>query len=143
MKSEEKLNHLFETLRNEKPLRVFLILPLGLKPLLRLLFPNQLVKLSFKKNFFIMSSIVTTLIVGGLLFLPGNKESKRTPPQNNTTKEAIEYKSDGNIERNGPEGFSKGTWKLDTTKGELITKTDNNKEKKYQIIHLDKNKLHY
>jgi hypothetical protein len=90
-----------------------------------------------------MSSIVTTLIVGGLLFLPGNKESKRTPPQNNTTKEAIEYKSDGTIERNGSEGFSKGTWKLDTTKGELITKTDNNKEKKYQIIHLDKNKLHY
>jgi hypothetical protein len=36
-----------------------------------------------------MSTIVTTLIVGGLLFLSGNKESKRTPPQNNTTKEAI------------------------------------------------------
>jgi hypothetical protein len=36
-----------------------------------------------------MSTIVTTLIVGGFLFLSGNKESKRTPPQNNTTKEAI------------------------------------------------------
>ena len=57
--------------------------------------------------------------------------------------DTIEYKSDGTIDRNGSEGFSKGTWKLDTTKGELITKIDNNKEKKYQIIHLDKNKLHY
>lgn len=57
--------------------------------------------------------------------------------------DTIEYKSDGTIDRNGSEGFSIGTWKLDTTKGELITKIDNNKEKKYQIIHLDKNKLHY
>jgi len=57
--------------------------------------------------------------------------------------DTIEYKSDGTIERNASEGFSKGTWKLDTTKGEPITKIDNNKEKKYQIIHLDKNKLHY
>jgi hypothetical protein len=44
--------------------------------------------------------------------------------------DTIEYKSDGTIDRNGSEGFSKGTWKLDTTKGELITKIDNNKEKK-------------
>jgi len=36
-----------------------------------------------------MSTIVTTLIVGGFLFLSGNKESKSTPPQNNTKKEAI------------------------------------------------------
>jgi hypothetical protein len=36
-----------------------------------------------------MSTIVTTLIVGGFLFLSGNKESKRTPPQKNTSKEAI------------------------------------------------------
>jgi hypothetical protein len=36
-----------------------------------------------------MSTIVTTLIIGGFLFLSGNKESKRTPPQNNTKKEAI------------------------------------------------------
>jgi hypothetical protein len=57
--------------------------------------------------------------------------------------DTIEYKSDGTIDRNGSEGFSKGIWKLDTTKGELITKTDNNKEKKFQIIHLDKNKLHF
>ena len=35
-----------------------------------------------------MSTIVTTLIVGGFLFLSGNKESKRTPPQKNTSKEA-------------------------------------------------------
>jgi hypothetical protein len=44
--------------------------------------------------------------------------------------DTIEYKSDGTIDRNGSEGFSIGTWKLDTTKGELITKIDNNKEKK-------------
>jgi hypothetical protein len=35
-----------------------------------------------------LSTIVTTLIVGGFLFLSGNKETKRTPPQKNTSKEA-------------------------------------------------------
>ena len=35
-----------------------------------------------------MSTIAITVLVGGLLFLPGNKESKDTPQQKNTTKES-------------------------------------------------------
>ena len=89
MKSEEKLNHLFETLRNEKTSTSVSDVTSWITAPAQVTVPKSTSKIIIQKNFFIMSSIVTTLIVGGLLFLPGNKESKRTPPQNNTTKEAI------------------------------------------------------
>jgi hypothetical protein len=89
MKSEEKLNHLFETLRNEKTSTSVSDVTSWITAPAQVAVPKSTSKIIIQKNFFIMSSIVTTLIVGGLLFLPGNKESKRTPPQNNTTKEAI------------------------------------------------------
>jgi hypothetical protein len=89
MKSEEKLNHLFETLRNEKTSTSVSDITSWIETSAQVTIPKSTSKIINQKNFFIMSSIVTTLIVGGLLFLPGNKESKRTPPQNNTTKEAI------------------------------------------------------
>jgi hypothetical protein len=89
MKSEEKLNHLFETLRNEKTSTSVSDITSWIEASAQVTIPKSTSKIINQKNFFIMSSIVTTLIVGGLLFLPGNKESKRTPPQNNTTKEAI------------------------------------------------------
>jgi len=89
MKSEEKLNHLFETLRNEKTSTSVSDITSWIEASAQVTIPKSTSKIIIQKNFFIMSSIVTTLIVGGLLFLPGNKESKRTPPQNNTTKEAI------------------------------------------------------
>jgi hypothetical protein len=89
MKSEEKLNHLFETLRNEKTSTSVSDVTSWIQAPAQVTVPKSTSKIIIQKNFFIMSSIVTMLIVGGLLFLPGNKESKRTPLQNNTSKEAI------------------------------------------------------
>jgi hypothetical protein len=89
MKSEEKLNHLFETLRNEKTSTSVSDVTSWIKAPAQVTAPKSTSKIIIQKNFCIMSTLVTTLIVGGFLFLSGNKESKSTPPQNNTTKEAI------------------------------------------------------
>jgi hypothetical protein len=89
MKSEEKLNHLFASLKAEKASTSVADVTSWIQASAQVSAPKSTSKSIIQKNFFIMSTIVTTLIVGGLLFLPGNKESKRTPPQNNTTKEAI------------------------------------------------------
>jgi hypothetical protein len=89
MNSEEKLNHLFEALKAEKASTSVADVTSWIQASAQVTAPKSTSKIIIQKNFFIMSTIVTTLIVGGLLFLPGNKESKRTPLQNNTTKEAI------------------------------------------------------
>ena len=89
MKSEEKLNHLFEALKAEKASTSVADVTSWIQASAQVTAPKSTSKIIIQKNFFIMSTIVTTLIVGGFLFLSGNKESKSTPPQNNTTKEAI------------------------------------------------------
>jgi hypothetical protein len=89
MNSEEKLNHLFELLKAEKASISVADVTSWIQASAQVSSPKSTNKIIIQKNFFIMSTIVSTLIVGGLLFLSGNKESKITPPQNNTTKEAI------------------------------------------------------
>jgi hypothetical protein len=89
MNSEEKLNHLFASLKAEKASTSVADVTTWIQASAQVSAPKSTSKSIIQKNFFIMSTIVTTLIVGGFLFLSGNKESKRTPPQNNTTKEAI------------------------------------------------------
>jgi hypothetical protein len=89
MNSEEKLNHLFELLKAEKASISVADVTSWIQASAQVSSPKSTNKIIIQKNFFIMSTIVSTLVVGGLLFLSGNKESKITPPQNNTTKEAI------------------------------------------------------
>jgi DUF4097 and DUF4098 domain-containing protein YvlB len=89
MKSEEKLNHLFASLKAEKASTSVADVTTWIQASAQVSAPKSTSKSIIQKNFFIMSTIVTTLIIGGFLFLSGNKESKRTPPQNNTKKEAI------------------------------------------------------
>jgi hypothetical protein len=89
MNSEEKLNHLFASLKAEKASTSVADVTTWIQASAQVSAPKSTSKSIIQKNFFIMSTIVTTLIVGGFLFLSGNKESKSTPPQNNTTKEAI------------------------------------------------------
>ena len=89
MNSEEKLNHLFASLKAEKASTSVADITTWIQASAQVSAPKSTSKSIIQKNFFIMSTIVTTLIVGGFLFLSGNKESKSTPPQNNTTKEAI------------------------------------------------------
>jgi hypothetical protein len=89
MNSEEKLNHLFEALKAEKASTSVADVTSWIQASAQVTAPKSTSKIIIHKNLFIMSTIVTTLIVGGFLFLSGNKESKSTPPQNNTTKEAI------------------------------------------------------
>jgi hypothetical protein len=89
MNSEEKLNHLFASLKAEKASTSVADVTTWIQASAQVSAPKSTSKIIIQKNFFIMSTIVTTLIVGGFLFLSGNKESKSTPPQNNTTKEAI------------------------------------------------------
>ena len=89
MKSEEKLNHLFEALKAEKASTSVADVTSWIQASAQVTAPKSTSKSIIQKNFFIMSTIVTTLIVGGLLFLSGNKEPKRTPPQKNTSKESI------------------------------------------------------
>jgi hypothetical protein len=88
MNSEEKLNHLFEALKAEKASTSVADVTSWIQASAQVTAPKSTGKIIIQKNLFIMSTIVTTLIVGGFLFLSGNKESKSTPPQNNTTKEA-------------------------------------------------------
>jgi hypothetical protein len=89
MNSEEKLNHLFASLKAEKTSTSVADVTSWIQASAQVSAPKSTSKSIIQKNFFIMSTIVTTLIIGGFLFLSGNKESKRTPPQNNTKKEAI------------------------------------------------------
>lgn len=89
MRPEEKLNHLFEALKAEKASTSVADVTSWIQASAQVTAPKSTSKMIIQKNFFIMSTIVAALIVGGILFLSGNKESKRIPPQNNTTKEAI------------------------------------------------------
>ena len=89
MKSEEKLNHLLASLKAEKASTSIADVTSWIQASAQVNAPESTGKIIIQKNFFIMITIVTTLMVGGLLFLPGNKESKITPPQKNTSKEAI------------------------------------------------------
>jgi hypothetical protein len=89
MNSEEKLNHLFASLKAEKTSTSVAEVTSWIQASAQVSAPKSTSKSIIQKNFFIMSTMVTTLIIGGFLFLSGNKESKRTPPQNNTKKEAI------------------------------------------------------
>jgi hypothetical protein len=88
MNSEEKLNHLFASLKAEKASTSVADVTTWIQASAQVSAPKSTSKSIIQKNFFIMSTIVTTLIIGGFLFLSGNKESKRTPPQKNTSKEA-------------------------------------------------------
>jgi hypothetical protein len=73
MKSEEKLNHLFETLRNEKTSTSVSDVTSWIKAPAQVTVPKSTSKIIIQKNFFIMSSIAT-IIVTGVLFMSGNKE---------------------------------------------------------------------
>jgi hypothetical protein len=88
MRPEEKLNHLFEALKAEKASTSVADVTSWIQASAQVSAPKSTSKMIIQKNFFIMSTIVAALIVGGFLFLSGNKESKRTPPQKNTSKEA-------------------------------------------------------
>jgi hypothetical protein len=73
MKSEEKLNHLFETLRNEKTSTSVSDVTSWITAPAQVTVPKSTSKIIIQKNFFIMSSIAT-IIVTGILFMFGNKE---------------------------------------------------------------------
>lgn len=89
MKSEDKLNHLFEKLKAEKVSISVSDVTSWIQVSPQATAPKSTGRIIFQKNNFILSTVVATLIVGGLLFLTGNKESKRTSEQKNITKESI------------------------------------------------------
>jgi hypothetical protein len=80
MKSEEKLNHLFETLRNEKTSTSVSDVTSWIKAPAQVTVPKSTSKIIIQKNFFIMSSIAT-IIVTGVLLMSGNKEPNIAPKQ--------------------------------------------------------------
>lgn len=80
MKSEEKLNHLFETLRTEKTSTSVSDVTSWIEASAQVAVPKSTSKIIIKKNFFIMSSIAT-IIVTGILFMSGNNEQNITPKQ--------------------------------------------------------------
>jgi hypothetical protein len=80
MKSEEKLNHLFETLRNEKTSTSVSDVTSWITAPAQVTVPKSTSKIIIQKNFFIMSSIAT-IIVTGVLFMSGNKEPNIAPKQ--------------------------------------------------------------
>ena len=80
MKSEEKLNHLFETLRNEKTSSSVSDVTSWIKAPAQVTVPKSTSKIIIQKNFFIMSSIAT-IIVTGVLLMSGNKEPNIAPKQ--------------------------------------------------------------
>lgn len=80
MKSEEKLNHLFETLRTEKTSTSVSDVTSWIEAPAQVTVPKSTSKIIIQKNFFIMSSIAT-IIVTGILFMSGNKEPNIAPKQ--------------------------------------------------------------
>lgn len=80
MKSEEKLNHLFETLRTEKTSTSVSDVTSWIEAPAQVAVPKSTSKIIIQKNFFIMSSIAT-IIVTGILFMSGNKEPNIAPKQ--------------------------------------------------------------
>ena len=80
MKSEEKLNHLFETLRNEKTSTSVSDVTSWIKAPAQVTVPKSTSKIIIQKNFFIMSSIAT-IFVTGVLLMSGNKEPNIAPKQ--------------------------------------------------------------
>lgn len=80
MKSEEQLNHLFETLRTEKISTSVSDVTSWIEASAQVAVPKSTSKIIIQKNFFIMSSIAT-IIVTGILFMSGNKEQNITPKQ--------------------------------------------------------------
>jgi hypothetical protein len=80
MKSEEQLNHLFETLRTEKISTSVSDVTSWIKAPAQVTVPKSTSKIIIQKNFLIMSSIAT-IIVTGILFMSGNKEQNITPKQ--------------------------------------------------------------
>jgi hypothetical protein len=80
MKSEEKLNHVFETLRNEKTSTSVSDVTSWIKAPAQVTVPKSTSKIIIQKNFLIMSSIAT-IIVTGILLMSGNKEPNIAPKQ--------------------------------------------------------------
>jgi hypothetical protein len=80
MKSEEQLNHLFETLRTEKTSTSVSDVTSWIEASAQVTVPKSTRKIIIQKNFFIMS-LITTIIVTGILFMSGNKEQNITPKQ--------------------------------------------------------------
>jgi hypothetical protein len=80
MKSEEKLNHLFETLRTEKTSTSVSDVTSWIQASAKVTAPKSTSKIIIQKNFFIMSSIAT-IIVTGILLMSGNKEPNIAPKQ--------------------------------------------------------------
>jgi hypothetical protein len=80
MKSEEKLNHLFEALKAEKASTSVSDVTSWITAPTQVTVPKSTSKIIIQKNFFIMSSIAT-IIVTGILFMSGNKEQNITPKQ--------------------------------------------------------------
>ena len=92
MKSEEKLNHLFETLRNEKTSTSVSDVTSLIKAPAQVTVPKSTSKIIIQKNFFIMSSIAT-IIVTGVLLMSGNKEPNIAPKQRKDMQATIQYTS--------------------------------------------------
>jgi hypothetical protein len=80
MRPEEKLNHLFETLRNEKTSTSVSDVTSWITAPAQVTVPKSTSKIIIQKNFFIMSSIAT-IIVTGVLLMSGNKEPNIAPKQ--------------------------------------------------------------
>jgi len=89
MKSEEKLNHLFETLRTEKTSTSVSDVTSWIEAPAQVPVSKSTSKIILQKNFFIMSSIAT-IIVTGILFMSGNKEQNVAPKQKKDKQTEIE-----------------------------------------------------
>ena len=92
MKSEEKLNHLFETLRTEKTSKSGSDVTSWIAASAQDAVPKSTRKIIIQKNFFIMS-LITTIIVTGILFMSGNKEQNITPKQKKDKQATIQNTS--------------------------------------------------
>ena len=90
MNTEEKLNHLFESLKAEKASTSVSDVTSWIQVSTQVTVPKSISNnIIIQKNILIISIVLAALIVGGLLFLSGNKEPKRTSEQKNITKESI------------------------------------------------------
>jgi hypothetical protein len=89
MKSEEKLNHLFETLRTEKTSTSVSDVTSWIEASAQVTAPKSTSKIIIQKNFFIMSSIAT-IIVTGVLLMSGNKEPNIAPKQKKDMQSTIQ-----------------------------------------------------
>ena len=91
-----------------------------------------------------MQPVIKTMLATNPQFInldEATKESTLVMVMEQLANMRVEYKSDGSMLRNDPNGEVAGTWSLSEDGKELTTKSEGKPDKKYTLLEITKTKL--